>query len=84
MTGSNFLQIPDNAIGIIASDNDNPTENIDTSDANFEFRIKEKASNVITFEHIGPSLFSRNYYLGVIVSADRQVVYWVNDTKPLP
>lgn len=38
----------------------------------------------MTLEHIGSASLSKNYYLGALVSQDRQIVYWVNDTEPLP
>lgn len=76
--------IPRNAIGVLSSQNANPgqyrysdstswigTVNI-INDSNMEV-LQDRAHNHGT-----------NAYLGMIVSEDRETVYWVNTTKPLP
>lgn len=46
-------------------------------------RIEERSATAITFAAEEASDHSA-LSIGAIVSADRQTVYWINDTKPLP
>lgn len=68
----------------MSEDNNNPLENRLGSDPWKIMQIQFKSNNVIEFEHGEPHTLEQSYYLGAILSADRTIVYWVNDTKPLP
>lgn len=84
MVGHGFMNLPGNAVAIIASSNDNPLEYKDLLDNNYIFTISERSDERIVFVHTTTSATSRDYYIGAIVSRDRSVVYWVNESRPLP
>lgn len=82
--GANLMQIPNGAIGVMSTDNDNPTMNVGNITAvnsgvytalnNGSAQVRQDVSHTIN----SPA------YLGAIVSADGSVIYWVNNTRPLP
>lgn len=76
--------IPDDAVGIAAGSNTEPTRSINTTYAGNLYQIVERDRNSIRLVQIDHSAHGSNTYLGCIVSADRQTIYWVNDTRPLP
>lgn len=82
--GSGFDSIPANAVGIVALNNDEPLEYINTTNEGGLVRIGEKTQNRITLTQQQQYYHSIATYLGAIVSADRQTIYWMNSTKPLP
>ena len=84
LRGRGFEVIPDNAVGVIAFDNDKPLENIDAEYAYWLFDITEKSEGEMTLLQRQPTAHSVSSYLGAVVSVDRQTLYWVNNTKPLP
>lgn len=84
LSGVNFHYIPEDAVGIIAFDNDAPLANIDAQPAFWLFDIGEKTDTRMTMHQRETSTHGDANYLGAIVSADRQTVYWVNETRPLP
>ena len=88
MQGERFNDLPADAVAIAMRDNDNPLEFLDIPYTPDERRhaimtIIERTDTTMTMacevasEHGALSI-------GAITSADRQVVYWVNDTRPLP
>lgn len=84
MIGNHFLLLPINAIGILAVDNDDPLGYRESTSESYLFDISEISDDLLTLtaRQVGGHAFAS--YLGAIVSADRQTVYWVNDSKPLP
>lgn len=46
--------------------------------------IREKTNARISLDPGPGHAYTSATYLGGIVSADRSIVYWVNETKPLP
>lgn len=84
LNGVNFDLIPSNAVGIVASDNNNPLQNRDAESGDRLYSIVEKTSNTMRMVLRATSSHVLNVYLGAIVSSDRETVYWVNNTKPLP
>lgn len=68
----------------MSTQNDNPTVNKDTVYASWIFDIVEKTDNNMLVEQRQGDALGAATYLGCIVSADRQTVYWVNETQPLP
>lgn len=84
MTGHGFLNIPEDALGIFASDNNNPLQYIDTDVNEWLFELSIIDDTQLTATCIHPNIHTGSNYLGAIVSADRQTVYWINNTNPLP
>lgn len=84
MTGGGFKYIPADAVGLIAYTNNNPMEYLTDTDPIHLYDIEVLNSNEIRATHRVPNKPGRRSFLGAIVSADREVVYWVNDTNPLP
>lgn len=82
--GSGFSGIPDNAVGILARANDNPLEFIETDNPINLFSISQKTDTQLTMSPVQLITHTIDSYLGAIVSEDRQTIYWVNDTNPLP
>ena len=84
LTGKGFPGIPDDAVGVLAYDNNNP-EQYKTTQSNYNlYKITAKTKETLNLEQVEVAPHSQPNYLGCIVSADRQTTYWVNDTKPLP
>lgn len=84
LEGMYFDYLPDSAVGVLAYDNDNPLEMRDTQLASQLFDIVEKTDTQVRFVARTLTNHPRSSYFGGIVSADRSVVYWENNTKPLP
>lgn len=84
LKGLNFDLIPDNAIGIYSRNNNDPLQYIQEEEDIRLYTIIEKSDTSLTLHHKTTSDVSVNVYLGGIVSPDRTIVYWVNNTKPLP
>jgi hypothetical protein len=79
----NLLLIPEDAVGIPAADNENPTELINTQYPDLVGILTERSDTMLKFTSSQSSTHGASY-LGCIVSADRQTIYWVNNSKPLP
>lgn len=84
ITGKWFDTIPNDAIGIAATNNNNPLLYLGSMNATFLMRISEKNDNLIKMTQDEAHSHGGSVYLGAIVSADRQTIYWVNTTQPLP
>lgn len=82
LIGRGFDNIPNDAIGIMSTENDNPTAHLNAETSDYDFELTLKSSYSMTFERTARYL--PNSYLGCIASADRSIVYWVNDTRPIP
>lgn len=84
LVGLNFSLIPADAVAILSGRNDAPDfQRFSTSNSWLG------AVNVIDDTHLEvlqdmERPHSTPVYLGMIVSNDRQTVYWVNNTRPLP
>lgn len=84
VSGSGFDVIPQNAVGIVAYTNGDPLRFRYDFDPVHTFSIVDKSDDEITLVHDGVSAPSNGSYLGAILSADRSVVYWINNSRPLP
>lgn len=84
LEGTNFQLIPLDAIGVLSTDNDNPLINRNTNNPDNIVPITMLSPFGLTLEQDAIHNRSYNVYLGTIISADRQTVYWENNTKPLP
>lgn len=78
------MGIPDNAIGVMSYDNDNPLQYRYNDDNVHLYSVEVVSDNLIRcqYKSIGTAP-SNASYLGAIVTQDRQVL-WVNNSKPLP
>lgn len=83
INGSGFDLIPNDAIGLPATNNDEPLQFLLTTDTHLVAQIVSYSDTSIRFVASGDSSHNA-LYLGCIVSADRSVVYWVNESRPLP
>lgn len=79
-----FDLIPDDAIGIISYDNDDPLQQLPEGTFRTKVRIVERGVNYLKMESNIAHAYSGNFYLGVIRNIAAEKNYWVNDTKPLP
>lgn len=84
VVGSNFDLIPNNAIGLYANDNDKPLLFRYSLADNTIYKISRKTNKLISFQAVAPSTTHGDNYLGAIVSEDRNIIYWINNTKPIP
>lgn len=84
LRGLNFNQIPSDAIGILSTENDEPLRHINTVINPFMYRIIDKGETTMRLEQSEAEAIGAPTYLACIVSSDRQTVYWVNQTRPLP
>lgn len=75
--GRNFHLIPANAVGFISYRNDDPMGGNETK------AILEKTDTRMVIGRTTPAAHSA-LYLGGIASADKQQVYWINNSSPLP
>ena len=80
----NFDTVPDNAVGIYSVNNDNPLENRFNVSPTRSYSIEEKSYDRMTLKRRSTEPIAGTIYLGGIISPDGSVVYWVNNTKPLP
>lgn len=84
LKGAGFTAMQQDAIGILAINNDDPLSYRNTTQTfrlfNIEVDDNNNARAVIQEAVAHPQPF----YLGAILSHDREKVYWVNETKPLP
>ena len=84
LTGRGFSGIPDDAVGVWSDDNGNPLVYRDSNLPYNRSVIVAKDDRQITLQYTETHQASVPRDLGAIVSADRQTVYWVNETRPLP
>ena len=79
-----FDLIPNDAVGLFAFQNAVPLTYKDTSNPALMYEIVSKTDSEMVLRCLSPNTGHGNNYLGGIVSADRQTIFWVNDTNPLP
>lgn len=84
LNGVHFGMIPNDAIGVLADGNNAPLAYIDTPYDSLLFSISDKTENRMVLTQNTTGSHGSNTYLGAIVSSDRQTIYWINDSKPLP
>lgn len=84
LRGEYFDQIPSNAVGIKSYKNEDPLMYLHTVNAAIEYKIREMTDSTITLRVRNPEFVQTEpSYLGVIVSSDRNTIYWVNNSRPL-
>ena len=84
LTGDRFDILPEDAIGILSIDNENPLSARYNQSARNIFDIIDRTNETITLKVRKEESHDENNYLGAILSADRETIYWVNNSKPLP
>ena len=84
LQGRGFDNIPNDAVGVYSDNNDDPLQNKDTTVAYRLFDVIEKSSTLMVMGHQVSTTVASPVYLGAILSSDRQTVYWINESKPLP
>lgn len=72
------------AVGVIASNNDNPIGGKDSINPIQLYQIVSKTDTEMVVAQVETAPHSVPTYMGGFLSQDRAVVYWENDTKPLP
>lgn len=84
LNGFNFGLIPSDAIGILSDDNDRPLMHRNTQRPSEMVDISQIGAYRMTLTQAEEHTHANRMYLGAILSADRQTVYWENTTRPLP
>lgn len=85
LRGKGFARLPDNVVGIQAESNDNPLKNRYGVNRRLLFNVDTKTDTEMTLIAAdGGSTHGGSVYLGAVLSSDREMVYWLNDTRPLP
>ena len=82
--GKGFQLIPDDALGLFSNNNNVPLEHLDDNRNQYLYYIAERSANELSFLCGDPTTAHGANYLAAIVSNDRETIYWVNDSKPLP
>ena len=78
VTGSGFDSIPYDAVAVIATAG-NPLGERYTNDPWSLMHIVSKSDNSIEFSASASYNFSSPHILGAILSANRSIIYWVNE-----
>lgn len=81
--GRNLDLLPNDIIGVVSNHNDNPLEGRYSVDDNFYCQVVSITTNTLVLS-ARSAVPHGALYLGGIVSNDRTVVYWQNDSAPLP
>lgn len=84
LRGGNLDMIPADAVGIYATDNEDPLQYLHSQQPWRRFTIAEQSDMRMTLRHEQESVLTAPVYLGAIVSRDGENVYWTNTSKPLP
>ena len=82
--GDNLNTIPSDSIGVYAANNNFPLQHRYDRQPFGEFEIVEQTQYKLTLRPKEETILKGAVYLGGIVSLDGEIVYWVNNTKPLP
>ena len=84
MSGEGFDLIPNDAVLVTSDDNNRPLAHRDATGDVYVASILSKTATEIVFATGYTGSYSSAQYAGAILSDDRQTVYWVNETRPLP
>lgn len=82
--GSDFSIIPDDAVFVVASNNNAQLYRRYTTNEFYYGVIGPHSDTEIRSAPAGYSSHNFPSYVGAILSADRSIVYWVNYSRPLP
>lgn len=79
--GDRFTNLPSDAIAYLSDRNNNPEHFFREYPSRYvELSVIDNQNAIAT----GVAQYAIPVYLGVICSRDRQTIYWVNETRPLP
>lgn len=83
LRGEGFSHLPSDAYGLLSNTNDDPMHWGGVSDAArfTPVHVINDTTMEVNFPYGG---LGYDVYLGVIISQDKQTVYWTNNTRPLP
>ena len=84
LRGRGFDLIPDDAVGTISAHNDDPLESRNSSTPTQIFEITAKSDTEMVISQATAASHRVPTYVGAILSKDRNIVFWENDTAPLP
>lgn len=84
LSGLNFTMIPVDAVGILSGLNDNPAAQRDSTSKSWIASVNVLSDSYMEVNQDIARTHSTPVYLGMIVSNDRETVYWVNNSRPLP
>lgn len=82
--GLGLNTIPADAIGIHSGNNDNPLQYRYDREPYRVYTITEQSAESLTLVPQEVVTLGADVYLSAIVSPDGEIVYWQNDTRPLP
>lgn len=84
LQGVNFDMLPDDVIGVLASDNDRPTQYINSTNLRYFIDVvEEKSETMLSITQQAPHESTNMYYLGCLVDGQKNIL-WINETRPLP
>lgn len=79
-----MAQVPMNAVGVMSHLNNDPLVSRYVTNVLYLYHVVSVSENEIIMEPNVVAARALDFYLGGILSADRQNLYWVNNTSPLP
>ena len=82
--GEGFSEIESGALAWVSQDNNNPLQFYDQEADVYKYDVEVVSDNELLLIPKHSSRAVRNTYIGVIASPDREKVYWLNNTNPLP
>lgn len=77
-----FGSLPERVVGIRSSHNATPLEQLDKTDDAHTYDIAISGNSLVATLR-GTAHTNVPCYFSAIVSPDRSVIYWVNETRPL-
>lgn len=81
--GYNLDALPQNAVAIMSSRNDDPLQ-YRYSGGNYDMEIISQAKRQVIFRSHYEGTYGTPKYLGAILTADLETILWVNESRPLP
>lgn len=83
LVGNGFLYLPSDCVAVPSDLNANPLVTRYSVDPSVVMHIVERTNNSIVFEADAESVHTA-CYIGAVLSNDREEVYWLNESRPLP
>lgn len=84
LSGENFDKMGSEIVGVLATENGDPLHNRDSVNEAILVHEISRTKTTLLLAATMENHYSFPYYLGGILSADRETVYWENNTRPLP
>lgn len=83
LIGTGMTLLPADAVVILARSNDSPLAWLENQDPAYNTSVSIVNDEQVNFK-FEEAVFNLPVYIGALVSSDRQTIYWVNRTRPLP